>query len=90
MSENMINIGKVLGKKLHEAGITNREDLMRIGSKEAYNRLKAIEGGTCFNTLCALEGAVRGIRWHDLSKERKSELRDFFDSVNKNENFGEK
>ncbi len=27
--------------------------------------------------LCALEGAIQGIRWHGLSKERKEELKQF-------------
>lgn len=28
--------------------------------------------------LCALEGAVRGIRWHDLEPEVKADLKAFY------------
>ena len=31
--------------------------------------------------LYALEGAIQGIRWHDLSKEKKDNLRDFYNST---------
>jgi hypothetical protein len=33
-----------------------------------------------FSTLCALEGAVKGIRWHYLDCETKEELKSFFES----------
>ena len=32
------------------------------------------------NSLCALEGAIQGIRWHYLDCETKAELKRFFDS----------
>lgn len=75
------NIGKTGEKRLAAAGIRSRETLLAMGSKEAYLRLKAIEGDTCFSTLCGLEGAVQGIRWHYLSAQDKQELKRFFDSV---------
>ena len=30
--------------------------------------------------LCALEGAVQNIRWHNLNKETKEDLKEFFNS----------
>jgi len=30
------------------------------------------------NRLSALEGAVRGIRWHDLDADVKKELKEFY------------
>ncbi|MGI5936149.1 MAG: TfoX/Sxy family protein [Oscillospiraceae bacterium] len=74
------NIGKTLEKRLESAGIKDPEALMRAGSREAFKRLRQLEGDTCFNTLCALEGAVQGIRWHDLPPDAKAELKSFFDS----------
>jgi DNA transformation protein len=65
---------------LIKAGINDIEALRQTGSKEAYIKLRLLEGDTCFNTLCALEGAIQGIRWHYLDSEIKAELRRFFDS----------
>jgi len=42
-----------------------------------------LEGDTCFNTLCALEGAIQGILWHNLSDEAKADLKRFFEEVTK-------
>jgi len=55
------NIGKTLEKRLAKAGISDAESLKQTGSKEAFTKLRLLEGDTCFNTLCALEGAVQGI-----------------------------
>lgn len=74
------NIGKVLEKRLSKAGIDDVEVLRQLGSKEAFIKLRLLEGDTCFNTLCALEGAIQGIRWHYLDCETKAELKRFFDS----------
>jgi DNA transformation protein len=74
------NIGKEMEKRLIKAGINDVEALRQTGSKEAYIKLRLLEGDSCFNTLCALEGAIQGIRWHYLDSETKAELRRFFDS----------
>lgn len=74
------NIGKTMVKRLSAIGVNDSEDLMRIGSKEAFTKLYLVEGDTCFNTLCGLEGAIQSIRWHYLSSETKEDLRKFYDS----------
>ncbi len=76
------NIGKTMEKRLANVGINDVETLKKIGSKEAFKRLRLFEGDTCFCSLCGLEGAVEGIRWHYLSSDVKTELKKFFDSVN--------
>jgi len=68
------NIGKVLEQKLKEVGITTPEELRNAGAENAFIRIRTIDDTACFNMLCALEGAIRGISWHDLPKERKEEL----------------
>ena len=73
------NIGKVLADKLKIVGIDTVEKLRSIGSENAFIRLKTIDNEACINSLCALEGAVQGIRWHDLDKCTKEELRMFFE-----------
>jgi DNA transformation protein len=75
------NIGKVLAGKLNAAGIGTVEKLRSIGSENAFIRLKTIDSGACLHSLCALEGAIQGIRWHDLDKCKKEELNFFFKMV---------
>jgi len=53
--------------------------LLEIGTEQAFIRLSTIDNTACFSMLQALEGAIQGIRWHDLPKERKAELKEFFD-----------
>ncbi|MDD3740077.1 MAG: TfoX/Sxy family protein [Bacteroidales bacterium] len=77
------NIGKTLAEKLIFAGIESSEQLFSIGSESAFVKLATIDQNTCINQLYALEGAIQGIRWHDLSLKRKQELLEFFKIVNK-------
>lgn len=78
--DKLPNLGKIAVQRLSAVGINSADDLMSIGSKEAFIRLYMHEGDTCLNTLCALEGAIEGIRWHNLSDTKKLELRNFFNS----------
>ena len=77
----MPNIGKTMVERLAKVDIQDRETLMKTGSKQAFLKLHAFEGDTCFSSLCGLEGAIQGLRWHYLSKEDKADLKQFFDSV---------
>lgn len=67
------NIGKTLEHKLLNAGITTPEQLKETGAENAFLRLAVEDKSACYNMLCALEGAIQGIRWHQLSTERKKE-----------------
>lgn len=71
------NIGKVLASKLNEAGITTAEQLTQTGAENAFLKLSVDDPSACYNMICALEGAIQGIRWHHLPKERKEELKAF-------------
>ena len=73
----MPNIGKVVAEKLIQAGIITPEELCAIGSEQAFIRLQTIDETACYSMLQALEGAIQGIRWHNLPKERKEELKEF-------------
>ena len=77
------NIGKELEHKLMEAGITSFADLKNLGSEQAFLRLHAIDNGACFHMLCALDGAIAGVRWHDLPAERKAVLKMFHQMIRK-------
>ena len=74
------NIGKVLEKQLNDVGINTVDDLVNLGSKEAWLKIKEIDDSACLNRLMALEGAIQNIRWHNLSEEDKDNLRDFYNS----------
>lgn len=74
----MPNIGSVLEKKLNDVDINTPEELINIGSKEAFTRIKVIDNTACCSMLCALEGAVQGVRWHNLNDSTKEELKKFF------------
>ena len=74
------NIGKVLEKQLNDVGINTNDDLINLGSKEAWLRIKEIDDSACLNRLMALEGAIQNIRWHNLSEEDKDNLRNFYNS----------
>ena len=75
------NIGSTLADLLEEIGVTQQEELARMGSTEAILKLAAIDRNrVCLLMLYALEGAVQGIRWHGLSQVRKDELKDFYNT----------
>ena len=75
------NIGKVLEEQLNDVGINTVDDLIDLGSKEAWLKIKEVDESACINRLMALEGAIQNIRWHDLSDEDKKNLKDFYRSI---------
>ncbi|MEG0077355.1 TfoX/Sxy family protein [Anaerorhabdus sp.] len=75
----VVNIGKVIEEHLNKVGITTLDELKELGSKEAWLRIKKVDSGACLNQLYAIEGAIQGIRWHDLSEKSKIECKDFFE-----------
>ncbi|WP_291570269.1 TfoX/Sxy family protein [Clostridium sp. UBA4548] len=76
------NIGDKLEAQLKEVGIHTVDQLKQVGSKQAWLDIRTIDSSACINRLYALEGAIQGIRWHSLSGEVKSQLKDFFHEVN--------
>ena len=74
------NIGAVLEQQLLQVGIDSPEKLAEIGSKQAWLRIRAMDSSACYNRLCALEGAIEGIRWHALSDAVKQDLKTFYSS----------
>ncbi|MCT4595875.1 MAG: TfoX/Sxy family protein [Anaeromicrobium sp.] len=75
------NIGKVLERQLNSVGIETFEQLKELGSKEAWLRIRVIDKTACINRLCALEGAIQGIRWHHLADDVKRDLNEFYNIV---------
>lgn len=75
------NIGSKLEAQLKEIGIETVEQLKKVGSKQAWLDIRAAGSSACINRLYALEGAIQGIRWHNLSNEVKIELKEFHNTV---------
>ena len=75
------NIGKVVEKQLNDVGINTVDELIDIGSKEAWVKIKELDESACINKLMAIEGAIQNIRWHDLSEADKENLKDFYKNI---------
>jgi len=73
------NIGKVLAEKLRGIGIASCDELASMGSIEAVLMIKDEDLAACYNMLYAIEGAIKGVRWHALPKEERGKLKDAFD-----------
>jgi DNA transformation protein len=69
------NIGPVLAAKLKLVGVHRFDQLVEIGSVEALQRIGERDESTCYTMLYALEGALRGIRWHAIPKEDRDKLK---------------
>lgn len=78
---SMLNIGKEMERKLKSVDITSAEKLTKLGSKEAFFRLKIRYPNVCLVHLYVLQGAIDGIEYNRLSDEVKSDLKEFSDSL---------
>lgn len=72
------NIGEKLALQLEKIGIDTSDKLLEVGGKEAWLRILARDPSACFSRLSALEGAIQGIRWHNLPPEVKADLKQFY------------
>jgi len=72
------NIAAKLESQLADAGITTIDELKRLGSREAWLRILARDPSACLMRLSALEGAIKGVRWHYLDDEIKTSLKAFY------------
>lgn len=75
------NISTVTEGKLNDIGIETPEQLKKLGSKEAFLRIRGNDPSACLHMLYGLEGAVQGIRDTDLSEDIKQDLKRFFKTI---------
>jgi len=78
------NIGKEMEKKLKSVDITTAEELKRVGSKEAFVRLKLHYANICMICpvhLYTLEGAISDMEYNQLSENVKQDLKHFSDGL---------
>lgn len=78
---SMMNIGKEMERKLTSVGIGSAEELIAIGSKQAFSKLKEAYPQVCLVHLYTLEGAICNTEYHSLSTEKRRELKAFSDSL---------
>ena len=75
------NIGQVLAEKLAAIGVESREHLVTKGSVEAVFEIGETDQSACYNMLYALEGAIRGVRWHAIPREERRRLKKEYDAA---------
>lgn len=75
------NIGEVLENQLIAVGIDTPEKLREIGTEKTFIKLKAYDSGSCFHKLTAIEGAVQGIPKKNITEQRKTQLKEFFETL---------
>jgi DNA transformation protein len=79
--ESLPNIGAECTAALRAAGIATAAELRRLGSVEAAVRIREALGAdaVCRSRLSALEGAIRGVRWHAIPKPERDRLWEEFE-----------
>ncbi len=70
------NIGPEVARLLTAAGIPSPRELKNLGSVKAALRIAAHRPADppCRSMLAGLEGAIRGIRWHQIPKPQREAL----------------
>lgn len=76
---SMRNIGKEIEKKLKSVGINSAEELIQLGGKEAFLRLKMQYPNVCLVHLYTIQGAIDDIDYNQLPDEVKLDLKKFSD-----------
>lgn len=76
---NLPNIGKVVEQQLNEVGIYTYEELKTLGAEQAWLKIQEIDASACIHRLLALEGAICGRKKTLLPKERKEELKEYYE-----------
>lgn len=78
---SMQNIGKEMASKLKSVDITTAEELIELGAKEAFCRLKEKYPNVCLVHLYTLEGAIQNTEFNNLPEKTKASLKAFSDSL---------
>lgn len=78
---SMRNIGQEMKRKLKSIGICSAEELIQIGSKDAFFRLKMRYPNVCLVHLYTLQGAIDNTEYNQLSYDVKHDLKKFSDSL---------
>lgn len=74
----LTNIGPAVAGQLVQVGIHDAAELKKIGAREAWLRIQAIDESACIHRLLALEGAIQNVKKAELSEEVKADLKQFY------------
>ena len=78
------NLGPKSVSQLIEIGISNRVEFVELGVEEVFRRLYfrfCDEHKFSVTYLYALEGAIKGRDWRDISAKRKAELKEILQNL---------
>lgn len=76
------NVGKVLENNLNAIGVHTSEQLVTMGSKEAFLRIRLeVDDGACLHMLYGIQGAIENIRDIGLCENTKRDLKVFYNSL---------
>lgn len=75
------NIGPAFAAALTQAGITDADDLRRIGADAAYGRMLQSGSKPHFISYYVLHMALQGRPWNDCKGAEKAALRLRFDQI---------
>ena len=75
------NIGKEMERKLKSVDISTAEDLQKVGSREAFIKLRLRYSNVCLVHLYCLEGALTGLEYNHLPEDVKQRLKAFSDGL---------
>lgn len=76
-----INIGKDTAAKLIQVGINSVDQLIALGTEQAFIRLQSLDAGACLSLLYGIDGAISNTKWNKISTERKQELKTFHKQI---------
>ena len=68
------NLGAASQMMLGVAGIDSTHELTRLGAVEAYVRVEESGATPSLNLLYALEGAISGRSWQEVSRTQRTRL----------------
>jgi DNA transformation protein len=72
--EQLPNLGPASAKMLRAAGIGDEAELRALESVEAFKRVRQAGMAPSLNLLSAIEGALTGQRWDELSLDERMKL----------------
>ena len=75
---SLVNIGRAVEEQLMQVGIHSADELKRIGAREAWLRIQAIDESACIHRLMALEGAIQVVKKSMLPDGVKADLKEFY------------
>lgn len=74
--DSLPNLGPYMARSLAEIDVTDADALRALGAVEAFARLKFRFGrAMSLNALWAIDAALSGIHWRDITAERKARLK---------------